>query len=537
MIPTKKIAYILVFCFSSSQIQAGWLPEWISNQFSFKTYVGLGALALTGTSLAGYIWYKKFSPWSDYNKKLQITLLTESDFENFKSWEAACDQLTKMVHENVNQKYNKKLHSTALTYVEFNRVLNSYIDLIKKNDDFKNTTKWVNQELPTQLFASLAPNQQPTFDPHVQKLVVAPESVISFHGDLHGDIHSLNAYLKTLADKGYLDRNDPFKIVDDNFYMVFLGDYTDRGWYGAEVIYTILRLKCENSDKVFLVRGNHEDSDINLAYGFHNELQNKFKGNNMSQVFTKIKKMYETLPLALYLGSGTEEHKDFLLCCHGGIEIGFNPLPLLNVQNNLAFTKLGELKRHDNFYKLSTDKDMLQHCLQESELESECCNYTPIALIEDSYDGFLSLLIGFQWNDYEVDPEKPNIYPSNGRGWVIGKDFNNALLGINSDKHTKVRGVFRAHQHSPDPETAMMKRILNSDGLDHEHNVGVGRLWIDKAPIDPQKLWDNIVCTFNVCPHTPYQQAGFKYDTYGLLTVAEDYDNWRLEVVKQAQFE
>ena len=39
------------------------------------------------------------------------------------------------------------------------------------------------------------------------------------------------------------------------FYMVFLGDYLDRGHYGMEVVYTLLRLKFENWDRVFLLKG------------------------------------------------------------------------------------------------------------------------------------------------------------------------------------------------------------------------------------------------------------------------------------------
>ena len=42
-------------------------------------------------------------------------------------------------------------------------------------------------------------------------------------------------------------------------YMVFLGDYVDRGFYGTEVLYTIMMLKIANPEKVILLRGNHED--------------------------------------------------------------------------------------------------------------------------------------------------------------------------------------------------------------------------------------------------------------------------------------
>ena len=50
--------------------------------------------------------------------------------------------------------------------------------------------------------------------------------------------------------------DDNFVLIPENLYMIFLGDYVDRGQFGAEVLYTILRLKLANPDHVFMVRGN-----------------------------------------------------------------------------------------------------------------------------------------------------------------------------------------------------------------------------------------------------------------------------------------
>ena len=97
------------------------------------------------------------------------------------------------------------------------------------------------------------------------KITFATQSIAAFHGDLHGNVHALNSYLASLAHKGYLDKHNPFRIIKDNFYLIFLGDYVDRGDFGVETIYTILRLKIENPDHVFMVRGNHEDLHLMSA--------------------------------------------------------------------------------------------------------------------------------------------------------------------------------------------------------------------------------------------------------------------------------
>ncbi len=120
---------------------------------------------------------------------------------------------------------------------------------------------------------SCAPSNH--FVPFAQKVTVEPGSEIALWGDLHGSIHSLLRTLLILKERGYLDDNG--HICKNNFYMFFLGDFVDRGSYGAEVLYVLMQLKLANPDHVFLVRGNHEDCSINLQGGFARELTKKFE--------------------------------------------------------------------------------------------------------------------------------------------------------------------------------------------------------------------------------------------------------------------
>ncbi|GIS58315.1 MAG: hypothetical protein CM1200mP2_05400 [Planctomycetaceae bacterium] len=94
-----------------------------------------------------------------------------------------------------------------------------------------------------------------------------------FHGDFHGDIRSFISTLEWLNRSG---RMSGFRIKRPNTYLVFLGDYTDRGAYGVEVIYTLLRLKLANPKRVFFVRGNHEDFQLTARYGFLREVRAKY---------------------------------------------------------------------------------------------------------------------------------------------------------------------------------------------------------------------------------------------------------------------
>ncbi|MEM2740197.1 MAG: metallophosphoesterase family protein [Candidatus Bathyarchaeia archaeon] len=63
-------------------------------------------------------------------------------------------------------------------------------------------------------------------------------------GDIHGDYDSLKRILN---------------LVDmDRDFLVFLGDYADRGLYGVEVIDMIVDLLERFSDRVLALKGNHE---------------------------------------------------------------------------------------------------------------------------------------------------------------------------------------------------------------------------------------------------------------------------------------
>ncbi len=67
---------------------------------------------------------------------------------------------------------------------------------------------------------------------------------VVFVGDTHGDLNATQQILHR-----YLKR--PYRIV-------FLGDYVDRGFDSEKNIRTLLQVKWEHPDEIFLLAGNHE---------------------------------------------------------------------------------------------------------------------------------------------------------------------------------------------------------------------------------------------------------------------------------------
>jgi hypothetical protein len=216
---------------------------------------------------------------------------------------------------------------------------------------------WIDQKLPDNVLGfNMNEVKEYTTDivqPFAEKVVLKPGSTIAIHGDLHGSFFELLAFLMRLIGHGYL--NDDFTVKDPNFYLFFLGDYTDRGIYGAEVVYTVFRLKLANPEKVFLVRGNHEDVRMTKDYGLSDELREKFGSKDGSPMFSFYSKMslsYALLPVVLYLGSGTKDKPYYFQVCHGGMEVGFDPKTLLESNHDYVSMVINSLPQAGNLGSL-----------------------------------------------------------------------------------------------------------------------------------------------------------------------------------------
>lgn len=158
---------------------------------------------------------------------------------------------------------------------------------------------------------------------YIQKGAVKSPCEIGVIGDIHGSIHSLVYILQDLVKQGYLD--DQLKIKKSDFYLVFTGDYVDRGFYGSEVWYVLLKLKLANWDNVYLLRGNHEDYRTTGAYGFDQELLAKYKGT-ADQIKESLQQMYNYLPQAVFFKNAD----DWMAFCHGGLDTRYGIEELLD---------------------------------------------------------------------------------------------------------------------------------------------------------------------------------------------------------------
>ena len=124
--------------------------------------------------------------------------------------------------------------------------------------------------------------------------------------DLHGDLESL---IQIMKESNFLQKMSQ----SNNAFLIFLGDYGDRGEYSKEVYYIVLKLKLAFPNQVVLMRGNHEGPEDLLAspHDLPMEFQIKF-GQKWTEACSKIRELFDCLYNAVLV------EKRYLII-HGGL--------------------------------------------------------------------------------------------------------------------------------------------------------------------------------------------------------------------------
>jgi len=137
--------------------------------------------------------------------------------------------------------------------------------------------------------------------------IVQVEAPVRVFGDIHGQYSDLMQFFGRIGSPcDWLPMGD----IGSNSYL-FLGDFVDRGRHSLEVICVMLALKIKFPTRVWLLRGNHEDADINQRDGFMAECQERL-GQQWELAWETFNNACNWMPLAADIEGG-------IFCCHGGI--------------------------------------------------------------------------------------------------------------------------------------------------------------------------------------------------------------------------
>lgn len=127
-------------------------------------------------------------------------------------------------------------------------------------------------------------------EPAVLRINTEPVLIV---GDIHSDLQALEFLIRVREEVNCKN-------------ILFLGDYVDRGLQGIEVLLRLFQLKIEDPEDIFLLRGNHESVEMNLYYGFFEEIEYD------RDFLLRISQTYDKMPLAAVLSGN-------IFCVHGGI--------------------------------------------------------------------------------------------------------------------------------------------------------------------------------------------------------------------------
>lgn len=180
----------------------------------------------------------------------------------------------------------------------------------KENKD-RFDSQWVEEDLLVHLFSTEYVDMLALFANTARKILSVQPSLVEaqvpcrIFGDLHGQFRDLLLLFRAFGSPD--ERHAPS--------FVFNGDFVDRGSHQLEVIGLLLALKVLLPEKVWLVRGNHEDRLMNFRYGFADECKSRLGSEFGPKVFEMIHKAFDQLPLACLVGQS-------VLVVHGGIGDG-----------------------------------------------------------------------------------------------------------------------------------------------------------------------------------------------------------------------
>lgn len=121
------------------------------------------------------------------------------------------------------------------------------------------------------------------------------EAPVTIIGDIHGQFYDLLSHFKACGSPGQTQ-------------YLCLGDYVDRGRNSVETITLLLAMKVKYPTSFFLLRGNHETSDISRLYGFYDECASLYT----SDVWMRFCEVFDYLPVAAIVSNR-------IFCVHGGL--------------------------------------------------------------------------------------------------------------------------------------------------------------------------------------------------------------------------
>ncbi len=155
--------------------------------------------------------------------------------------------------------------------------------------------------------------------------------------------------------------------------MVFLGDYVDRGDFSFLNILFLVCMSLAWPERIILLRGNHEDLELNLKFGFYDEVNKYFPNRQECQaVLAILDSLYNMMSLVAITPQQS-------ICLHGGIP---KSVPRLQIVDQIPKPHKDIRNIQDSELKAQMEEALLQ--IRWNDPASKILN----SLDERSYHGY-----------------------------------------------------------------------------------------------------------------------------------------------------
>jgi protein phosphatase len=201
-----------------------------------------------------------------------------------------------------------------------------------------------------------------------EKSLIKIRSPCKIFGNLYGIYTDLMRYFESYGNPSDNIQNGDINVMQ----YIFLGDFCDRGTQSLEVILLLFALKIKYPNFIYLIRGHHEDININEFYGLGSECKEKLNEDIKKEdsIFQKINQVFDYLPFGVLVDNN-------ILCIHSGLGTSIKllddilniPRPIQvnqNPENNVELQVLDLLyseynyENENNLYNINSLRDKKQ---------------------------------------------------------------------------------------------------------------------------------------------------------------------------------
>ena len=154
------------------------------------------------------------------------------------------------------------------------------------------------------------------------KSLLKVRSPCKIFGNIFGQYTDLMRFFSSFGNPSETNQMGDIYIMN----YIFLGNCIDLGFESLEVIFLLIALKVKYPNNIYLIRGNHEDININSFNGLSDECKEKLNDNinNPDSIFMKLNNLFNYFPLGITIDQN-------ILCVHSGI--GNNIKSISDIEN------------------------------------------------------------------------------------------------------------------------------------------------------------------------------------------------------------